>query len=61
GFYKINVFVKKDGTVGRASMRREDEKRNEAEEIIEHTLYCPAKDGVDYLDTEYEFQIWVCG
>jgi hypothetical protein len=61
GIYHVKIQVKKDGTVTKASMYRNDDQQKEAEEIIKHTLYCPAKDGQDYLEAEYTTGMFVCG
>jgi hypothetical protein len=61
GHYQIRVVVTKDGKVGRARIFRTGEIEKSIEEIIQYTLYCPAKDGFDYLESAYEYQIWACG
>jgi hypothetical protein len=60
GFYRIKIQVKKDGTVANASLQLDDQRQATAEEIVRHTLYCPAKDGQDYLESDYSIGIIAC-
>lgn len=60
GIYHIKVLVKKDGTAANVSMNLDDKHQKAEEEVMMHTLYCPAKDGADYLEAEWAMNIFAC-
>jgi hypothetical protein len=59
GIHDIDVLVKKDGTVGKAAVSRNG--KQETVEIIQHTLYCPAKNIEDYSESNFKRMRIVCG
>lgn len=61
GHYWIKIVVKGDGTVKNITLTNPSPPFELQREVMMHELYCPAKDGSDYIEGELSYIRMVCG
>lgn len=61
GHYSINIVVKTDGKVQSITLTNPAPPFELQREVMMHELYCPAKDGSDYIESQLSYIRMVCG